>query len=73
MIPEMMAEYKQYVLNFVLSAIAPETIVAVVAQKTRLKTKPEKSNVAYSEKTENPGLPRKLQIPLLTSPVTGSV
>ena len=29
----------QYAENFVLSAIAPETMVAVVAQKTRLNTK----------------------------------
>ena len=29
----------QYDKNFVLSAIEPETIVAAVAQKTRLKTK----------------------------------
>ena len=55
------------------SAIAPETIVAVVAQKTRLNTKPEKSKVAYSVNTLKPGFPRNDQIPLLTSPVTGSV
>ena len=30
--------YIQYEMNFVLSAIAPETIVAAVAQNTRLKT-----------------------------------
>ena len=35
--------------------------------------KTAKSNEAYSLKTEKPGLPKTLQIPWLTSPVTGSV
>ncbi len=43
---EMIAEYTQYEMNFVLSAMAPETIVAVVAQNTRLNTKFEKSKFA---------------------------
>jgi hypothetical protein len=34
MISEMIALYTQYALNFVLSAIAPDTIVAAVAQNT---------------------------------------
>lgn len=41
--PDITAEYTQYDKNLVLSAIAPETIVAVVAQNTRLNTKFEKS------------------------------
>ena len=41
----------------VRSAIAPETIVAVVAQNTRLKTKLEKSNSAYDVNRSNPGFP----------------
>ena len=40
----MIAEYTQYERNFVLSAIAPETMVAVVAQNTRLNTKFDQSN-----------------------------
>ena len=46
MTAEITAEYTQYEINFVLSAIAPETIVAVVAQNTKLNTKPEKSKFA---------------------------
>ena len=34
----MSAEYTQYAINLVLSAMAPETIVAAVAQNTRLNT-----------------------------------
>ena len=37
------AEYTQYDKNLALSAMAPETIVAVVAQNTRLNTKLKKS------------------------------
>ena len=39
--PQEGTEYMQYDENFVRSAIAPETIVAVVAQNTRLNTKYE--------------------------------
>ena len=39
-------EYTQYERNFVLSAIAPDTIVAVVAQNTKLNTKLEKSKLS---------------------------
>ena len=56
-IAEIKAEYIQYDENFVLSAIAPETIVAVVAQKTKLNTKFEKENVLYFEKISKPGRP----------------
>ena len=47
------------------SAIAPETMVAVVAQKTRLKTKFEKSKFGYAVKMSKPGLPIK---PIRSSP-----
>ena len=40
---EMIAEYTQYAENFVLSAIAPDTMVAAVAQNTRLNTKLDQS------------------------------
>ena len=40
------AEYTQYDKNLVLSAIAPETMVAVVAQNTRLNTKFDQSKFA---------------------------
>ena len=43
----------------VLSAIAPDTIVAVVAQNTRLNTKLEKSKFSYAVKRSNPGFPMK--------------
>ena len=39
------------------SAIAPETIVEVVAQKTRLNTKFDQSNEAYAVNKSNPGFP----------------
>ena len=41
------------------SAIAPETIVAVVAQNTRLNTKLDQSKPAYDVKISNPGFPIK--------------
>ena len=46
MIAEITAEYTQYDKNLVLSAIDPETIVAVVAQKTKLNTKFDQSKFA---------------------------
>ena len=39
------------------SAIAPETIVAAVAQNTRLNTKPEKLKFSYAVKISKPGFP----------------
>ena len=39
----MIAEYMQYAENFVLSAMAPDTMVAAVAQNTRLNTKLDQS------------------------------
>ena len=41
----------------VLSAIAPDTIVAVVAQNTKLNTKLDQSNSPYAVKMSKPGLP----------------
>ena len=40
---EMIAEYIQYAENLVLSAMAPDTMVAAVAQNTRLNTKLDQS------------------------------
>ena len=37
--------------------MAPDTMVAVVAQNTRLNTKLEKSNPSYAVKRSNPGFP----------------
>ena len=45
-------------MNFVLSAIAPDTIVAAVAQNTKLNTKFENPNWSYFVKTSNPGVPK---------------
>ena len=41
----------------VRSAIAPDTIVAVVAQNTKLNTKWDQSKLAYDVKISNPGFP----------------
>ena len=49
----------------VLSAIAPETIVAVVAQNTRLNMKFDQSKLSYAVKTSKPGFPIK---PIISSP-----
>ena len=43
----------------VRSAIAPDTMVAVVAQNTKLNTKLDQSKLAYDVKMSNPGFPIK--------------
>ena len=53
-------------MNLVRSAMAPETMVAVVAQNTRLNTKVDQSNAPYPEKISSVGLPRKT--PMALSP-----
>ncbi len=52
----------------VRSAIAPDTIVAVVAQNTKLNTKLDQSKLAYDVKISNPGFPIS---PIISSPSTG--
>ena len=49
----------------VRSAIAPDTIVAVVAQNTKLNTKLDQSKLAYDVKMSNPGFPIS---PIISSP-----
>ena len=51
----------------VRSAMAPETMVAVVAQKTRLNTKLEKSKLSYAVNRSKPGLPMN---PSRSSPIS---
>ena len=53
------AEYKQYMLNLVLSAIAPDTIVAQVAQNTSWKKKFDQLNPSKSVNIPYSGLPIK--------------
>ena len=53
----MTAEYRQYAENRVLSAMAPETMVAAVAQKTSWKTKEDQSKPSKSVNIPQSGTP----------------
>ena len=50
-------EYRQYAENFVRSAIAPDTMVAAVAQKTSWNTKEDQLKPSKSRNMPHSGFP----------------